>query len=172
MSSIVRPAVGDCGLAGRDGQRQRWHHQPRPISDIRFGERHLVSNFSGVSIGRTNLSERSGVEIDLRRSATPRILRLRRGGRAAARHLRDARRRPRLLTEFKLLRVAVDDVGGQSGPAGPRRSPPARPRRGRVSPASLKRMVDGEPGQRGAARDRPHTQVVRAAVSAHRSWDG
>src|SRR6201999_3686953 len=29
-------------------------------------------------------------------------------------------------------------------------------------------MVDGESGQRGAARDRPHIQVVRAAVSAHR----
>src|ERR1700730_4276505 len=29
-------------------------------------------------------------------------------------------------------------------------------------------MVDGESGQRGAARDRPHIQVVRPAVPAHR----
>jgi hypothetical protein len=105
--------VGDRGLAGRDGQRQRWHHQPPP--DFRHadsGERHLVFEFLRGQHRPHELSE--PLRFDL-------VDRQRRGFCVCD---ETEQRQPdvlvlleddlHLLAQFKLFGIAVDDVGGQS----------------------------------------------------------
>jgi hypothetical protein len=161
-----QPGIGDRGLACRDGQRQRRHHQSS--TDLRHadpGERHLVFEL-------------------LRREHRPHVL-----TEAFRRDLVDRERRRlgvfdyaeqrqphvfvllednlHLLAQFQLFSVTFDDVGGQPH-ARVFGDGDLRDDVGRGQAGHAESVVDGESGKRGPARHHPHNQVVRAAVSAYR----